>query len=60
LGTTFGVMLTIKSLTGGDPLKANEVLKVDAETIYMWLLMNQEESKYQERLSEIYKKKGTK
>jgi hypothetical protein len=53
-------MLTIKSLTGGDPLKANEVLKVDAETIYMWLLMNQEESKYQERLSEIYKKKGTK
>jgi hypothetical protein len=51
-------MLTIKSLAGGDPLKAESVLKVPAETIYMFLLMNQEEANYQKRLAKIYRKKG--
>ncbi len=58
MGETFGVGLTIKSLTKGDPLKADSLLKVPAETIYWFLLMDQEQSKYNERLAAIYKKTG--
>jgi hypothetical protein len=51
-------MLTIRALTGNDPTKIKELMKVDAETIYQFLLMDQETNKYQERLAEIYKSKG--
>lgn len=53
----FGIMNTIRALANGDILKVPEVLKMDYQTVYLWLLMNKADAQFQESYRNVMKNK---